>query len=43
MIAVVPEGSAQDFMDRLNAMEEKAYIIGEIASRTESEIQVEWV
>ncbi|MBF0210978.1 MAG: phosphoribosylformylglycinamidine cyclo-ligase [Desulfamplus sp.] len=43
MIAVVPDGSAQDFMDRLNAMEEKAYIIGEVASRSESEPQVEWV
>ncbi|MBF0574183.1 MAG: phosphoribosylformylglycinamidine cyclo-ligase [Desulfamplus sp.] len=43
MIAVVPENSAQDFMDRLHAMEEKAYIIGEIASRSESETQVEWV
>lgn len=43
MIAVVPESSAQDFMDRLNAMEEKAYIIGEIASRTGSEVQVEWI
>ncbi len=43
MIAVVPENSAQDVMDRLGAMEEKAFIIGEIASRKGSEKQVEWI
>ncbi|SLM29827.1 phosphoribosylaminoimidazole synthetase [Desulfamplus magnetovallimortis] len=43
MIVVVPENIAQDLMDRLSAMEEKAYLIGEIASRTDSEPQVEWV
>ncbi len=43
MIVVVPDNIAQDLMDRLNAMEEKAYLIGEVASRTDSEPQVEWV
>ncbi len=43
MIAVVPEDSAQDVIDRLGAMDEKAFIIGEIASREGSEKQVQWV
>ena len=43
MIVVVPDNIAQDLMDRLNAMEEKAYLIGEVVSRTDSEPQVEWV
>lgn len=43
MIVVVPDNIAQDLMDRLNAMEEKAYLIGEIGSRIGSEPQVEWV
>ncbi len=43
MIAVVPEESAQDVIDRLGAMDEKAFIIGEIASREGSEEQVQWV
>ncbi len=36
MIVVVPDNIAQDLMDRLNAMEEKAYLIGEVVSRTDS-------
>ncbi len=43
MIAVVPEDSVQDVVDRLGAMGEKAFVIGEIASREGSETQVEWV
>ena len=43
LIAVVPEDSAQDIMDRLGAMDEKAFVMGEIASREGSEKQVEWV
>ena len=43
MIAVVPEAATQDVMDRLSAMEEKAFIIGEIVARGESNSQVEWV
>lgn len=43
MIAVVPENSAQDVIDRLGAMDEKAFVMGEVASRKGSEKQVEWV
>ncbi len=43
MIAVVPEDSVQDVIDRLGAMDEKAFVIGEIASREGSEQQVQWV
>ncbi|MFH1155259.1 MAG: phosphoribosylformylglycinamidine cyclo-ligase [Pseudomonadota bacterium] len=43
MIAVVPEDSTQEVMDRLAAMGEKAFHIGEIVTREPSETQVEWV
>jgi len=43
MIVVVPEENAQEVMDRLGAMDEKAFLIGEIISRDGSEPQVEWV
>ncbi len=43
MIVVVPEENAQEVMDRLGAMDEKAFLIGEITSRDGSEPQVEWV
>ncbi len=43
MIVVVPEAAVQDVLDRLAAMNEKAYLIGEVAAREESEPQVEWV
>jgi phosphoribosylformylglycinamidine cyclo-ligase len=42
MIAVVPEASTQDVLDRLSAMEEPAFLIGEICGRENSEPQVEW-
>ncbi|MEA1968131.1 MAG: phosphoribosylformylglycinamidine cyclo-ligase [Thermodesulfobacteriota bacterium] len=43
MIAVVPENVVQDILDRFAALKEKAWLIGEIASRNGSETQVEWV
>jgi phosphoribosylformylglycinamidine cyclo-ligase len=43
MVLVVPEASAQEVMDRLGAMNEKAYFIGEIISRKDSEKQTQWV
>lgn len=42
MIAVVPEASTQDVLDRLTAMDERAFILGEICARESSEPQVEW-
>ncbi|MCP4023651.1 MAG: phosphoribosylformylglycinamidine cyclo-ligase [Desulfobacteraceae bacterium] len=43
MIVVVPDESAQEVMDRLGAMNEDAYFIGEIESRDENENQTQWV
>ena len=43
MILVVPEKSTQEVLDRLGAMDETAYAIGEIADRELNEKQVQWV
>ena len=43
MVIVVPETSAQEVMDRLEAMNEKAYFIGEIESRENNEARTQWV
>ncbi len=43
MVIVVPEDSVDDVMDRLGAMDQKAYFIGEIESRTDNEAQTQWV
>ncbi len=43
MIAIVPESSAQEMLQQLNAMKEKGFIIGEIVERKESARRVEWV
>ncbi len=43
MVVVVPEKSVQEVMDRIGAMNEKAYFIGEVISRTDNEPQTQWV
>jgi len=43
MVLVVPDKSAEEVMDRLGAMDEKAYFIGQIESRENNEIQTQWV
>jgi len=43
MVVVVPEKAADDVMDRLKALEEKAYFIGEITPRENNEKQTQWV
>ena len=43
MVVVIPEKSVDDVMDRLGAMDEKAYFIGEVTSRENSEKQTKWV
>lgn len=43
MVLVVPDKSAQEVMDRLGAMNEKAYLIGEIVSRKDNETQTQWL
>ncbi len=43
MVLVVPEKSAEEVMDRLGAMNENAYFIGEILDRKDNEPQTQWV
>ncbi len=43
MVAAVPDNIAQDVMDRLAAIQEKAFLIGEVAERKSGEEQFEWV
>ena len=43
MVTVVPEDAADDVMDRLGGMNQKAYFIGEIESREGDEKQTQWV
>jgi len=42
LVAIVPETAAEDVMERLRAMQENAFIIGEIVERKGSETQVIW-
>lgn len=42
MVVIVPENSAQEVMDRLGAMDQKAYFIGEVKTREKKEDQVQW-
>lgn len=43
MIAVVPEAVANDVVDRLLVMGEKACLVGDVLARDGNESQVEWV
>lgn len=43
MVAIVPEKSAQEIMERLGAINEKAFIIGDIAERKTSQKQIKWI
>jgi len=43
LIAVVHESVAQDVLERLGAMNEKAYVIGEIVERKTSRTPIKWV
>jgi phosphoribosylformylglycinamidine cyclo-ligase len=43
LIAVVPEKAAQDVLERLSAMEAKAYVIGEVAERKDGDERIKWV
>ncbi len=42
LVAIIPEKHSQDMVDRLKAMGEKAFIIGEVVNRIGEEPQVEW-
>ncbi len=43
MVAVVPENAVGDVMSRLEAMNEKAYVIGEVVDRKDSASRIEWI
>ncbi len=43
MVLVVPDKTAQEVIDRLGAMDEKAFFIGEIETRKKNEAQTQWV
>lgn len=43
MTAVVPEDAVQEILDRLNVMNEKAFIIGEIVERKDSGKRIRWI
>lgn len=43
MIAVVPEDSVQDVLERLAGMNEKAYLIGTVVERKTSKSQIKWI
>ncbi|MBW1840991.1 MAG: phosphoribosylformylglycinamidine cyclo-ligase [Deltaproteobacteria bacterium] len=42
LVIVVPEDSAQEILERLAAMDEEAFIIGEVGERKKSGERVEW-
>lgn len=42
MIAIVPDSAAEEIMDRLVAMEKKAYFLGEVVKRKSSQDPVVW-
>jgi phosphoribosylformylglycinamidine cyclo-ligase len=43
LIAVLPEESAQDTLERLQGMKEKAGVIGEIVERKDKQERIQWV
>ncbi|MGA8179076.1 MAG: phosphoribosylformylglycinamidine cyclo-ligase [Desulfobacterales bacterium] len=43
MVAVVHEKNTQEILDRLIAMKEQAFVIGEVVDRKESQERVRWV
>lgn len=43
LIAVVGETDAQEILERMNGINEKAFLIGEVAKKKPSEAQIEWV
>jgi phosphoribosylformylglycinamidine cyclo-ligase len=42
MVAVVPENAASEVIERLTAMNEKAFLIGEILDRGSAEERLVW-
>jgi len=42
LIAVVPEKAVQDLLERLAAMQEKAFVVGEIVERRQNSDRIQW-
>jgi hydrogenase maturation factor len=40
---VVPESAVQEVLARLNAMNEKAFVIGEIVERKKAQEKIKWI
>jgi phosphoribosylformylglycinamidine cyclo-ligase len=43
LVAVIPEESAQEILERLTAMNEKAFVIGEIVERKGAGERIKWI
>ncbi len=43
LVGIVPDNTAQEILERLNAMSEKAFLIGEIVERKEGDDKIIWV
>ncbi|HIJ57948.1 MAG TPA: phosphoribosylformylglycinamidine cyclo-ligase [Deltaproteobacteria bacterium] len=43
LIAVLPDEVVEDALERLNAMNEKAFVMGEIAERKQSSPRIKWI
>ena len=43
MVVVVPEDGVQDVLGRLNGMDQKGFVIGEIAERKKTDQRIEWL
>ena len=43
LVAIVPEKAVQDVLERLNVLDEKAYVIGEIVERKDEQDRLKWV
>ncbi|MBW2593886.1 MAG: phosphoribosylformylglycinamidine cyclo-ligase [Deltaproteobacteria bacterium] len=43
MVVVVPEDAVQDVLGRLNGMDQKGFVIGEIVERKKTDQRIEWL
>lgn len=43
MVALVPEDAVQDVLERLNGMDQKGFVIGEVVERKKSDQRIEWL
>ena len=43
LVGIVPDNAAQEVLERLNAMNEKAFLIGEIAERKKTDDKIIWI